>query len=256
MNPLKSMDGIVKIIQITDTHFFADDNLEMYGVKPNIKFREVMSRMINEDLHDADMILLTGDMSQDETAESYQKIANHFCNFDIPIYWIPGNHDHNENMEAVFQSTRNFYRVESLSLTDWHLIFLNTKINGREDGCLTQAELDMLRREITATLSCKKIAIIMHHHPFPVNTPLIDNYILKNRQDFWNIVNGSGVELIICGHVHGDYSIKYHNMMIETSPATCIQWEKNTTDLKTLLKIGYKIYHLDQSGYKAITKIW
>jgi Icc protein len=96
----------------------------------------------------------------------------------------------------------------------------------------------------------------MHHHPASVNTSLIDNYILKNTKDFWETVKGTKVELVICGHVHGDYRFQYNNVMIETSPATCFQWEKGTKDLKKDLRIGYKIYHFVRDGYEAMAKMW
>jgi Icc protein len=65
----------VKIIQISDTHLFADDELEMFGAKSNLTFKKVMRKIIDEDSHDADMIFLTGDISQDETQESYHKYS-------------------------------------------------------------------------------------------------------------------------------------------------------------------------------------
>jgi len=246
----------MKIIQITDTHLFADDTLEMYGVKCNIKFNEVIKKIIHEDSHDADIIFLTGDLSQDETIESYKKIADTLSPLNIPVYWIPGNHDHLERLESVFLSTKNFNREIQLSLPDWHFIFLNTKIDGRADGQLSQSELSILKNKISATPTNKKIAIVMHHHPAPVDTPLIDHYILKNGHDFWDSVTGTHVELIMCGHVHGDYSFKYNNIMIESSPATCLQWEKGTKDLITDNRIGYKIYHFDRDGYRAMAKLW
>ena len=246
----------MKVIQISDTHLFADDELDIFGVKSNLKFEEVMNKIIEEDCHDTDMIFLTGDISQDETAASYQKIAQHLSKLDIPVYWIPGNHDDLLQVEAVFQHAKNFNRGRKLSLANWHLIFLNTKIDGRDDGQLSQSELSMLSEELLVSPVNKKIAIVMHHHPAPVGTPLIDNYILKNTTDFWDIVTGTKVELIICGHVHGDYRFKHNNIMIESSPATCLQWEKGTKDLKTDMKIGYKIYHFNHNGYKATAKIW
>lgn len=246
----------MKIIQITDTHLFANDELDMFGVKSNFKFKEVMEKFINEDSYDADIILLTGDLSQDETAESYKKIVEHISPLNIPVYWIPGNHDDLSQLEAVFQKAKNFNREICVSLPDWHLVFLNTKIDGRGDGQLSQSELNMLRDEIKVSPADKKIAIVMHHHPAPVGTPLIDNYILKDNKDFWNIVTGTKVELIICGHVHGDYRFKYNNIMIESSPATCLQWEKGSSDLKTDKRIGYKIYHFNRDGYTATAKIW
>jgi 3',5'-cyclic-AMP phosphodiesterase len=236
-------DGTVKIIQISDTHLFSDDEQAIFGVKSNLTFKEVMEKMIAKESQDTDMIFLTGDMSQDETIESYQKIADPLSKLNIPIYWIPGNHDDLTQIEAVFQNAKNFNRDTHLSLPDWHLIFLNTKMEGVDEGYLSQSELTILSNELIASPPDKKIAIVMHHHPAPVGTPLIDYTILKNTKEFWNIVTETKVELIICGHVHGDYQFKYKNIMIESSPATCLQWEKGSKELKTDLKIGYKIYY-------------
>lgn len=246
----------MKVIQISDTHLFADDELDIFGVKSNLKFKEVIDKITDEDSHDADLIFLTGDISQDETAESYQKIVHHLSILDLPVYWIPGNHDDLGQVEAVFQHAKNFNRGTKLALPNWHLIFINTKIEGRDDGQLSQSELSMLSNELLASPADKKIAIVMHHHPAPVGTPLIDNYILKNSKEFWDIVTGSKVEPIICGHVHGDYQFKHYNIMIESSPATCLQWEKGTKELKTDMKIGYKIYYFNQDGYRATSKMW
>lgn len=245
----------MKIIQITDTHLFREDESVMHGVKTNRKFEEVISKIIQEDIIDTDFIILTGDISQDETVESYQKIVSYLSQLDKPIYWIAGNHDNPDKIEAVFGDNRNFYHTKMLSLPHWDLIFLNTRINDRHDGLLHETELLKLKREIHKNAN-KRIAIIMHHHPIPVNTPLIDNYILKNNHELWNVIEGSQVELIICGHVHGDYSLKHGNVSIETSPATCLQWEKGSSDLKIVKKIGYKIYYLNSYGYTAVSKIW
>ncbi|MBA3660232.1 MAG: metallophosphoesterase [Gammaproteobacteria bacterium] len=92
---------------------------------------------------------------------------------NIPVYWIPGNHDDLGQLEAVFKKAKNFNRETRLSLPGWHLLFLNTKIDGRDDGQLSQSELNMLRNELIIVPVDKKIAIVMHHHPAPVGTPLL-----------------------------------------------------------------------------------
>ena len=40
-----------------------------------------------------------------------------------------------------------------------------------------------LSNELVASPPDKKIAIVMHHHPAAVGTPLIDHYILKNTNE-------------------------------------------------------------------------
>lgn len=245
----------MKIIQISDTHLFANDESEIFGIKCNIKFNEVINKIIDDEIHDADMIFLTGDISQDESAQSYKKIARHLSNLKLPVYWIPGNHDNLLQLEAVFMKMKNFHRVSSLSSAHWHFIFLNSKIDGREDGELSVLELEMLKDKIHSAPIHKKIAIVMHHHPAAVGTPLIDNYILQNNQEFWDVVAGTSVRLIICGHVHGDYQIEYNNIMIETAPATCLQWVKGTKKIKIDARIGYKIYYFEENNYKAVGKL-
>ena len=245
----------MKIIQLTDTHLFANDTSELFGVKTNLKFRNIIEKILVKDIVDTDIFILTGDISQDESEQSYQIIAESLSKLNIPVYWIPGNHDDVTQMESVFNKYKDFVRTRQLSFPDWNLIFINTKLNNADEGYLTKYELKILQKELQLA-SHKKIAIIMHHHPAPVGTPLIDHYILKNNAAFWEIVTGTKVELIICGHVHGDYAFKYNNIMIESAPATCFQWEKGTTDLRIDPHIGYKIYYFDAHTYNSTSTIW
>lgn len=246
----------MKIVQISDTHLFASDELDVFGVKSNLQFKEVITKIQNEDGHDADMIFLTGDISQDETIESYQKAVSDLAKLNIPVYWIPGNHDNILRLESVFKNTENFYRKTRLLLPGWHFIFLNTKIEGADEGYLSPSELAMLSNELATSPPDKRIAIVMHHHPASVGTPLIDKYILKNLTEFWSVVMRGNVALVMCGHVHGDYQFEHNNIAIESSPATCFQFEKGITNLKIDTKIGYKVYNFDQNSYKASAKIW
>lgn len=127
----------MKIIQITDTHLFSNDSSEIFGVKSNITFKKVIDKILTEEIHDTDLIFLTGDISQDETVESYKKVVHHLSNINLPVYWIPGNHDDPVVMKLVFGKAKNFYRKTALTFSHWHFIFLDTKICGREDGYLS-----------------------------------------------------------------------------------------------------------------------
>lgn len=246
----------MKIIQITDTHLFSSDELTIFGVKSNSKFNEVIKKINDTEIHDTDIIFLTGDISQDETPESYKKAAKKLSTLNVPIYWIPGNHDDTKQMKKIFSITKNFNSNVCASFNHWQFIFLNTKLDGTNEGYLSQSELIMLKNQLAEIPADKKIVIVMHHHPAAVGTPLIDQYILQNKQAFWDIVIGTNVELIICGHVHGDYRFEYNNIKIESSPATCLQWEKGCTELIIDKKIGYKVYYFNQDGYESIAKIW
>lgn len=186
---------------------------------------------------------------------SYKIIANQFDQIHIPIYWIPGNHDNIPMMTSVFKNYHNFFCVNRLDLSDWSLIFLNTKLNGTDNGFLSKHELLKLENEIKSSPKKNQKCVIMHHPPCLVGTPLIDQYRLNNPDDFWSIAKNK-IHLVICGHVHGDYSIKINNAYVETSPATCLQWVKGSEVINIENKIGYKVYKLSSTNYTTKTNIW
>ena len=244
-----------KVIQITDCHLFKDTSL-MLEVDTDKTFKEVIQRVSQKDLDDADAIFLTGDLSQDESPGSYEKIVNALESFSLPIYWIPGNHDCVKTVEKSFSKGVLFNRVNYFNTDYWTYIFLDTKIEGYEHGYLSEGELENLRSSLQQS-SGRSIAIIMHHHPAKMGTPMIDSCMLTNPADFWSIVSDYNVKLIMCGHVHGDYSIKYNEQItIEASPSTCIQWAKGAIEPTFENKIGYKIYQFENNNYVSQAKIW
>ncbi len=244
-----------KIIQITDTHLFKNNETKMFEVSCNHNFDFVIEKISDSELNDTDAIFLTGDLSQDESAESYYYLRKKIEKLGKPVYWIPGNHDSVETMENIFSQTTLFQRGMKLSTQFWDFIFINSKTDKRDDGFVSSLELKRLAHELKLEKKNNK-AIIMHHHPMPVNTPLIDNYILENRDDFWKVINDFKVDLIICGHVHHDYTLNFNKTYIETSPATCLQWKKGTSELASEKKVGYKIYYFWKNMYEAKAKMF
>jgi Icc protein len=92
----------------------------------------------------------------------------------------------------------------------------------------------------------------MHHHPYPVSTPLVDACMLKKADHFLEkIKQQDEIKLIICGHVHGDYKIHYGTQIIESCPATSFQWEKGTSLLKTESKKGFKRFSFYEDTYQS-----
>lgn len=241
------------IIQITDTHLFKNDNEEIVSVKSNQKFKEVMKK-IEKDL--PDYFFITGDVSQDETPESYQKMVDLIDELGVVTYWIPGNHDNLEIMQKIFNRSRYIEQIDYLTCSNWNFIFLHTKLDGKTSGRLSEQELvklDSLLKENKKP----NIALIMHHHPIHVNTPLIDRFILQNRKHFWDIVDKyEQIKLIMCGHVHGDYTVTRNQLTMESGPATCLQWKKGTHDLVIDKMIGYKKYQFNIEGYQAEAIMW
>jgi Icc protein len=243
-----------KVIQITDSHLFKG-NADLFGVDSNKNFNFIMNKVIDTDLDDLDAIFLTGDLSQDQSPESYEIIADKISILNVPAYWIAGNHDSIELMRSIFERHTFLKSTRKLSIRNWDFIFLNTCLIDHDDGHISTSELQELETAI-ANANNSNRALIMHHHPVEVGTPLVDKYILQNSEAFLNLVSKYQIDLILCGHVHGDYSLKYLNTDIHTSPATCLQWEKGTRELVIDHRIGYKIYYFRDTCYDVKTRIW
>ncbi|WP_131782408.1 metallophosphoesterase [Legionella gresilensis] len=246
----------LKLLQITDPHLFASNDKRVFGIDSNSRFKQVIDYIKQHELYDTDAIILTGDLSQDETQKSYQRILMAFKEFKIPVYWIPGNHDDLPLMQSIFASSSLLQNERVLACKYWHFIFLNTAIPGQGVGYLHEEEFSIITEEIEKLEKTRRIALIMHHHPVQINTPLMDQYGLKNQSQFWQKLINSPVQLIICGHVHGHYSLDYQNIAVECAPATCFQIKKGATDLEIENLIGYKRHFFKGKTYQSVPVLW
>lgn len=246
---------MITALQLTDSHLFADDNATLLDVPTNKNFYKTLERIKQQKI-DFDFILLTGDLSQDGTATSYQILRDKLASLKKPIYWIPGNHDNVGIAREILSQSPLFHEKNHLQLLDWNFIFLDTTMPQQAEGHLNQEQLTALTEQL-ATVQGWTV-IVMHHHPLPTGTPLIDRYILQEHERFWQtIVPYSQVRLVICGHVHGGYHWEHDDIAVESAPATCLQFPQGAITKNTIeRKIGYNIYKFDTHTYEVDTYLW
>ena len=246
------------VLQLTDLHLFKCAELLCHGVSTNKNFQEVIARQFHH--HDAypDVIFLTGDLSQDEHADAYRIIVETLDHFNIPICWIPGNHDCVATMTPVFEASKNLRRGDVLDLGNWRFVFLNTQLIGSVAGKLSDKELLRLEGVLTqASSQQKNIALVMHHPPVAVDSGLMDSSMLTNADNLFELLLPyNNVKLILTGHVHQDYSLSYQNIAIETAPATCLQFSKKANDIDIKRQMGCKTFEFTDAGYQAKSVTW
>lgn len=81
-----------RVVQITDCHLFDGTDGRLLGLNTEDSLRMVLERVEQEQSH-IDVILATGDLSQDGSPSSYQRFQQHLTRFKAPSYWLQGNHD-------------------------------------------------------------------------------------------------------------------------------------------------------------------
>lgn len=233
----------LKIIQMTDTHLFADKRQKLQGYCTYQNLSETIDYLLvsKEVPH---FVLLTGDISQDEFFESYQLTRMQLERLNLPIYWIHGNHDDEAKVRAIFDLSPCLKQLKHLMTPFWDFIAINTCRRGTDDGYLEENDLILFWQKVgIAKKNNKNIVVVMHHHPHPISTPLVDACMLQKASNFlMQIKKHQEIKLIICGHVHGDYQISYDGLMIEACPATSFQWKKGASTLLTENKRGFKCF--------------
>lgn len=216
------------ILQISDTHLFKDKTEELLGCCTQKSFDQTIS-LIKQEALPFDCILLTGDLSHDGSPESYQYLAERLSEFNVPAYWLPGNHDVLSFMEVTLNKTQVMPQKE-LHFKDWSYILLDSLEEGKVPGFLNQNELTRLEKFLTQCQS-NHILVSLHHHPIPLGCGWLDSVGLRNASEFNRLLKISNkVRLVLFGHVHQEFDQVINNIRFIGSPSTSIQFHPKTPE--------------------------
>ncbi|EKD72277.1 MAG: hypothetical protein ACD_45C00717G0002 [uncultured bacterium] len=219
-------DAPLRIVQISDIHLYGNKEKALLGVKTQESF-DALIQQLKLDKKPPDLILLTGDLSQDGSEASYTYIANTMKTFPIPVYYVPGNHDNAQVMTHVYPR-ENITHHKHIVLAHWHIILLNSQKPGAVEGYLDRTELSFLQHCLQ--MYPEHYAIIaFHHHPILVGSTWLDKLGLINADDLWAILaHFPKVHSILFGHVHQEHTGKKNHINYFSAPSTCIQFKPNS----------------------------
>jgi 3',5'-cyclic-AMP phosphodiesterase len=226
-NPSESSPLLVA--QVSDLHLFADEHQDLLGWNTWASFEVVMQRLLGMSEH-PDLILLTGDLSQDETEGTYQKIVQRFTPLGVPTYWIPGNHDHFPTMQQVLNQSP-ILPDKSIDCDGWRLLLLNTNVPGQVYGALNAESLRWLDLQLAQTPVETSVLLAMHHPPFWVGSPWLDKSSLQNSAAFFKVIDRyPHVRLVLFGHIHQEFHYTRQDVTYFSTPSTCIQFMPKSTN--------------------------
>jgi 3',5'-cyclic-AMP phosphodiesterase len=204
-------------------HLFADENQNLQGM-PTVKSLRAVVERLHAMRSELDLLLLTGDLSGDGKAESYETLQNLLLPLSIPIYWLPGNHDSTTMMEEVF-NVRLISRRKCFERGGWNFVLLNSTLENYKYGHLSDDSLDWLDSKLRI-IADKPTVVSLHHHPFPVNSDWLDSTSLQNSEELFAVLDKHPqVKLVLFGHIHQEFQHQRHNVDYLGSPSTCIQFQ-------------------------------
>ncbi|MEG2798054.1 MAG: phosphodiesterase, partial [Pseudomonas sp.] len=76
------------LVQLSDSHLFAEADGSLLGMNTRQSLQKVIELVLGQQPR-IDLMLATGDISQDGTLESYQQFREMTAQIDAPARWIP-----------------------------------------------------------------------------------------------------------------------------------------------------------------------
>ena len=182
-----------RIAQITDCHVSAEPDTLYRGQNPLKNLQLVLDHVAEMK---PDVLLATGDLSEDGTVASYEALAKMLEQPGVPVLALPGNHDDPALLEHYFPGSP----VHGVTVTrhaKWRIIRLDSCLSGKPHGRFDDEVLQRLK-EILVETSGQPRLVALHHQPLLANSPWIDKFRLMDAGPFVDLRSGasaSGVEL-------------------------------------------------------------
>jgi len=241
------MDTELSILQISDLHILADSQQKMLGLNTELCFLQVLEKACNE-LNSIDLLLLTGDLAQNPSSSTYQRILKIVEKQGIPCYCLPGNHDDYRLMQQVFKQGIIHCNKQVL-LKNWQILNLNSQIIGKEGGELSRQELQFLQKTLAQTSEYHTL-IAIHHHCLASGSQWLDKMRITNSQEFLTLLQQyPQVKAIIHGHIHQQFEATSHNIKIFGTPSSCFQFKPNSQQFAIdNTPAGYRFIKLYSDG--------
>lgn len=235
------------VAQITDTHLFADESQELLGL-PTVKSFNAVLDCLQGLQPQPDLLLLTGDLSQDETMESYYRLYQSLLPLEIPAYWLPGNHDVPSVMEQVLNAAP-ITAEKTFQRGGWNFVLLNSALPDRVDGKLSAISLNWLEQQLQANLQSPTL-LALHHPPFPIGSDWMDRINLQNSADLFAVLDRyPQVKLVLFGHIHQEFDDWRHSVRYLAAPSTCVQFKPKSANFALdQLKPGFRLLYLYSDG--------
>jgi Icc protein len=207
-----------RILHLSDTHVtgsgFDEDGVDAAGSLDRI-------------LHDArfvpdlDLVLVTGDIADDGSAEGCAAVLQRVGAFarerGIPHVYTTGNHDAREPFAKVFGSAHlgpdgvdlgspGPQRTAVSEVSGLRIITLDSLVPGSVHGVVDEDQLAWLGGLLSQPAPAGSI-VALHHPPIVTGaSPSMERVNLQNGERLAEVLAGSDVRAVLCGHYHSQLS--------------------------------------------------
>ena len=215
------------ILQLSDTHIVREGHLVSGRLDTAGSMARIVARI--EEMHDriapVDAVVVSGDVSDDGSPESYECFLSVMAPLDVPLYVIPGNHDRREPMRRAFG--KGGYLPPSGRL-NWRrrvgsvdLIGLDTLIEGQGGGEMDPQTLDFLSSALAEAVD-RPVLLALHHPPFACGIEFMDAIGLRGADALAEVLSRHDNDIrVVCGHIHSTMAASVGGKVVLSAPSPC-----------------------------------
>ena len=237
----------VELLQITDTHIFADEKDRFDDIDTKVSLNEVLNLAKANDWP-VDALLATGDLVHDARTIAYDRLLDVFTSIERPVFCLPGNHDSPTLMKKLL-NTSNVHTSKSIEIGSWLIIMLDSFLLNTHAGQLQQQELNLLDKLLEDHRD-KHVLVCLHHPPVEVGSEWMDSMRLKNPEEFFSVMDKyNHVKAVIWGHIHQEFNSERNGVRLMAAPSTCVQFMPEACEYRKDVRLaGYRYLKLNYSG--------
>lgn len=206
------------VVQLTDPHLYAAPAV-MLGVNTDASLRAVVAA-IRRDHGDADLLLATGDLSQDGSEMSYHRFAEAVAPLGMPVRCLAGNHD----TPAALKRALGAWTEPVSDIGPWRVVMLDSHVAGSNAGHLERDQFELLDHAL-GTAQGRPALVAMHHNAVQISADWRDSMMLDNAAElFRHLTRWGNARILLWGHVHQDFDRRRGNVRMLATPSTCFQF--------------------------------
>ncbi|MFC9436951.1 metallophosphoesterase [Nocardia sp. NPDC057030] len=203
------MSGVT-IVQLTDTHIRPAGE-RVHGSVDTYENLTHVLQQLRASGQSIDALVLSGDLTDNGSPEAYRRLRDAVepvaADLGAQTVYAMGNHDERAAFGTELLGTDStaidpdFTHDSVTDVAGLRIIALDSTTPGRHDGRLEPEQLDWLAGELR-TPARHGTLLVLHHPPIP--SPIATTEYLKLEQPelLAEVLSGSDVRLIICGHNH------------------------------------------------------
>lgn len=203
---------LLSFIHLTDTHIHTNPNFT--GPFVDFSSRLAVTQTINHinalPFH-IDFILHTGDIMTDPDRNEDYLIAKDILKaIKYPIYYVTGNHDRSGGIRQYLLdqelpqiSPQNLDYTIDVNSVQLICLDSNSQQVGSHWGKIDDTQLAWLDRLCSADDN-RSLIVGIHHHVLPLQTPWLDEIVLKNGDQVHEVLLKAKHRLrgVFYGHIH------------------------------------------------------